>query len=179
MANAAERAAKEALDEHSPSRVFYGIGDYAGQGFVNALGDYVKKSYKAGSGMADSARLGLTNAISNIKSAIDTDIDTQPTIRPIIDLSDVESGANAISGMFGMSPSVGLLSNVGTISSMMNQNGQNGNDDVVSAINKLRKDLGNVGGTTYNVNGVTYDDGSNISEAVKSIVRAAKVERRI
>ena len=63
---------------------------------------------------------------------------------------------------------------------MMNQRNQNGvNSDVVSAINKLRKDLGNTrGGDTYNVNGVTYDDGSNISNAVKSIVRAARIERR-
>ena len=31
---------------------------------------------------------------------------------------------------------------------------QNGNDDVVSAIDKLRKDLGNVKGDTYNVGDV-------------------------
>ena len=50
---------------------------------------------------------------------------------------------------------------------------------VVSAINKLRKDIGNVGGTTNIVNGVTYDDGSNISNAVEAIVRAARIERRV
>ena len=62
---------------------------------------------------------------------------------------------------------------------MMNDNSQNGvNDDLVSAIDKLRKDIANINNTTYTINGVTYDDGSNISDAVKSIVRAAKVERR-
>ena len=58
----------------------------------------------------------------------------------------------------------------------MNQNGVN--DDVVYAINKLRKDLGNVGNTTYSINGITYDDGSNISDAIQTLVRAAIVERR-
>ena len=69
------------------------------------------------------------------------------------------------------------MSNVGSISMMMNR--QNGdNDDIISALNKLRGDLGNIGGDTYVIDGVTYDDGTNISEAVKTLVHAAKVERR-
>ena len=51
--------------------------------------------------------------------------------------------------------------------------------DVISAINELSKNLGNVGGDTYNINGVTYDDGSNITNAVQTIVRAATVGRRV
>ena len=35
----AVKAARKALDEHSPSKVFYGIGDYAVRGFANALTD--------------------------------------------------------------------------------------------------------------------------------------------
>ena len=57
------------------------------------------------------------------------------------------------------------------------QNGSNG--DVISAIKDLGSKLGNMSGNTYNVNGVTYDDGSNISDAVKALVHAARVERRI
>jgi hypothetical protein len=59
----------------------------------------------------------------------------------------------------------------------MIQNG--GNGDVISAIDKLRDSLGNIGGNTYNVNGVTYDDGSNVSNAVQSLIRAARIERRV
>jgi hypothetical protein len=76
--------------------------------------------------------------------------------------------------------SVGVMANVGAISAMMNQRSQNGaNADVVSAIDKLNKKMDNMGNTSYNINGVTYDDGSNISEAVKTIVRAARIERRV
>ena len=51
--------------------------------------------------------------------------------------------------------------------------------DIVSAIDKLRRDVNSSSGTTnYNINGVTYDDGSNISTAVGEIVRAARIERR-
>lgn len=179
MAKAAAQAAEKALDINSPSKVFYGIGAFAGEGFVNALGDYGSKSYNAGSVMADSARRGLSSAINSIKTMIDNGIDAQPTIRPVMDLSDVQSGANAISGMLNMGSSIGVSANVGAISTMMKSYSQNGgNSEVISAINKLRDSLSNTGNTTYTINGITYDDGSNIAEAVQSIVRAARVERR-
>ena len=41
-----------------------------------------------------------------------------------------------------------------------------------------RGDLGNIGGDTYVIDGVTYDDGTNVSDAVRTLVRAAKIERR-
>ena len=129
--------------------------------------------------MADTALEGTRRAISHLADYVNTDIDTQPTIRPVLDLSDIASGANAISGMFSMTPSVGVLANVGSISSMMNTNQNGANDDIISAINGLRGALGTNTGDTISVNGITYDDGSNIASAVKSLVRAARVERRI
>lgn len=179
MALAAKRAAEAALDINSPSKVFYQIGSYSGEGFVNALTDYSDKAYSASSRMANSARQGLQNSISSIRDAIESDIDSQPTIRPVLDLSDVQSGVSAISGMFNSRASLGVLTNVGSISTMMNRNSQNGrNGEVVSAIDKLRKDLGGNTGNSYTINGITYDDGSNVSQAVKELVKAARVERR-
>ena len=52
------------------------------------------------------------------------------------------------------------------------------NDDVVHAIDSLKKVISGNAGNSYTIDGITYDDGSNISNAVKSIIRAAKVERR-
>lgn len=179
MATAAANAAKKALDEHSPSKVFYGIGDFAGKGFVNALDDYGKKSYAAGSSIAKSARSGLQDAVARIKNLIEGNDDMQPTIRPVLDLRDVESGAGEISRLFGSGASVGVATNIGAIGGLMSRRNQAGNDEMISAINSLRRDLGKVGNTTYIIEGITYDDGSNISDAVKSIVRAARVERRI
>lgn len=178
MASAALAAAKAALLIKSPSRAFYEIGDFAGQGFVNALHDYAPISSREGYNMADSAREGLATAIKKVNDIINNDVGITPTIRPVLDLSDVTAGANNISNMLNLGSSIGVMSHVGAIGSMMNQNGQNGNADVVSAIDKLRKDLGNVGNTTYQVNGVTYDDGSNVSNAVGELIRAAKIERR-
>lgn len=179
MALAAKNAAEEALGINSPSKVFYQIGDYVGQGFTNALGDYDAKTFEAGASMADYARKGLSNAISRINDAISSDMDTQPTIRPVLDLSNVQTGAAAINGLFSNGVSVGAMSNVRSISSIMAGRNQNGsNADVISAINRLNDSLANAGGDSYSINGITYDDGSNISTAIKDIVREARMERR-
>ena len=178
MADAAAKAAKKALSIHSPSRVFYEIGAYTGQGFVNALHDYGNQAYKSGSGIAEQARKGMNAVVNKINDAINGDMDVQPTIRPLMDLSNIESGASAIANMFNSRHSIGVLSSVGAINSMMNQNGVNGESEIVSAIDKLRKDISNIGGPSYSIDKITYDDGSNIADAMKSIVRAATIERR-
>ena len=46
-------------------------------------------------------------------------------------------------------------------------------------LNKLGKKLDNVSGDSYTVNGVTYDDGSNVAQTVKALTREIKVRRRM
>lgn len=179
MASAALEAAEEVLDINSPSKEFGKVGKFSVAGFVNALVAGAKESFNAGSEMAGAAKDGLNSAIGKVLNVLDADMDMQPTIRPVLDLSGVNSGLNAIDGMFGDERSIGVMSNLRAISYAMNQNGQNGNSDVVSAIAKLGKQLGNIQGDTYHINGITYDDGSNITNAVEALVRAARVERRV
>lgn len=178
MAKAARDAANSVLQVSSPSRVGYATGNFFGVGFVNGIGDNIKKAFDASANMADYARKGLTNAVSKIKAVLDSGIDTQPTIRPVLDLTDVSNGAAAIGGMLSLNPSVGVLSNIRAINSGMNN--QNGvNSDIVSAIKDLKRSLDDAPrGDSYNVNGVTYDDGSNVSDAVQALIRAARIERR-
>ena len=179
MAAAASAAARANLAIHSPSRVFMKIGSYVPQGFAKGIKMYGGMVRSATGKMTDSAVDGTQKAVLRISDAFTNDIDTQPTIRPVLDLSDVKSGASAISGMLNGRQSISVMTKLGSISSSIENRSQNGNmDEVVSAINKLRKDLGNVGGTSYNINGVTYDDGSNITSAVETLIRAAKIERR-
>lgn len=176
MASAAKQAAKDELKEKSPSKEGYEIGDYFGVGFVNGIGNNVHTAFSVGAEMAKSAKNGLNATVDKLRKLIDTDMNLEPTIKPILDLSNIKSGAGSIGSMIG-NPSLEVMSNVGSISMMMNR--QNGvNDDVISALNKLRGDLGNIGGDTYIVNGLTYDDGTNVSDAVRTLVRAAKIERR-
>lgn len=179
MARSAANAAAKELDENSPSKVGYEIGDFFGIAFVNAIGDYATKAYSAGSDMASSAKAGLSNTISKIKDAVDSDIDVNPTIRPVLDLTNIKDGANAINGMLGLNPSIGTITNAGIINSMMNSKNQNGvNGDIISAINKLRDDLNNISRNTYSIGNINYEEGTDVADAIKTIVKAAIVERR-
>jgi hypothetical protein len=176
MAAAAAAAAKAELDEHSPSKVGYSIGNFFGVAFVNALDDMGDKAYKAGANIATLARGGLTLAADGVTDALSGDLN--PVITPIVDLSNVKTGLAAIDGMFNASPSVGTMSNLSAInSSMNNQNGTG--DDIVSAIEDLGRRIADVTGDTYNFNGFTYSEGSDVATALQTLVRAAKMERRI
>ena len=125
MAAAAVRAAEKELDINSPSKVSYGIGSFFGKGFVNALIDYTSKSYKAGSEIAKSAKNGLSNAISKITDVIEGDIDTQPTIRPVLDLSDVETGTSRLNTLFSRTQAMSISAGMGHTSGEEIQNGGN------------------------------------------------------
>ena len=170
-------AINKATDEHSPSKETFKTGKFFDQGFINGIKSLEDKIYSETYGVGDKARLGLGRAIRGVSNLISEGIDDEFTIRPVLDLSDVQSGAAAINGMLGV-PSVGVAANLNAISTGMRTYRQNGGDDVISAIDKLGKNLGNTTGDTYNINGITYDNGSEIQEAVSTLVRAARIERR-
>ena len=178
MGEKALKAARKAINSRSPSKEFMKLGRYSAEGFALGIDKNARLSVKSATRMSVSAMDSTKEAISKIGKLLDSDVDVQPTISPVVDLTNVEAGAGAINGLLGQDVMVGASANLSAINYGMSKNQNGVNDDVVSAINKLRKDLGNISGDTYQINGVTYDDGSNITDAVHTLVRAAKVERR-
>ena len=180
MAAAAASAAKEELDINSPSKVFRRIGMSVPEGFADGIDKLGKVVSNSSIAMARTAINSARGSLSRIADVINSDVDAQPTIRPVLDLSDIKSGAAAIGGILnGRTLSVNTeMAGVVSASMLDLQNGSD-SSDIVSAIKGLRKDIADMPRNSYNINGITYDDGSNITDAVKSIVRAARVERRI
>ena len=180
MAEAAIKAAREALKINSPSKVFKEIGSGIPEGFAMGIGMLNSTVKRSVSNMASTAITSTRTAMSTVLEALNSDMDAQPTIRPVVDLSDVRSGANAINGMLSGTQGVGVQANLNAINVAMNRKLQNGsNDDVISAINKLNDGLASNRGDTYNFGGITYDSGDEISNAVQTLVRAAKMGRRV
>lgn len=179
MAKDAEKAAREELQVHSPSKKLDKVGQYFGMGFANGIDKKSHLSVQAAKTMAASAIDSTKQTISRLGQMLAMDVDAQPTIRPVMDLSDINSGVATMNGMLAMNPSVGVMTNIGAINASM-RNRQNGNaNDVISAINTLGKTLGNTRGDTYIIDGITYDDGSGINDAVQTLIRAARIERRM
>ena len=180
MAQKAIDAANKTLDENSPSKVFIKIGGYVARGFGIGINRDSSVAEEAASSMASGAINKVRSAISDIGNMISNDIDSQPTIRPIVDLTDVKTGAAAASGMFDSLNTIGVRSNLNAITVAMNGKLQNGsNDDVISAINKLGTQLESSRGDTYNFGDFTYDDGSEVADAIGTLIRYAKIGRRV
>lgn len=129
MAAAAANAAKKELDEHSPSKVGYKIGDYFGVAFVNAISDYEDASYNAGRNVAYMAKNGLSSAVMRISDLIDSGIDTEPTIRPVLDLSDVENKAVRLNALLSRTQAVKAGAEITEYSHRNGRENQNGIKD--------------------------------------------------
>lgn len=123
MARAAAQAAEAELDINSPSKVGYRIGGFFGMGFVNSLIDYTDKSYDAGASVAKSAKEGLRNAVSKIGDFIENGIDSQPTIRPLLDLSDVTEGAGRLSALLSRNQAMKISAGMERDGASVVQNG--------------------------------------------------------
>lgn len=178
MANLVDQAVREKLGIESPSKAFKEIGGYVAKGFARGIENFSYLGTRAVESMSNNAIDATSKVLSSITAALTDDVNTQPMIRPVVDLSNVESSSDAISNMLAMDPTVSAFSNVRSISAMMNRNQNGANDDVVSAIKDLGKTIGKASGDTYQINGITYDSGSEVSEAIQTLIRASIIEGR-
>ena len=179
VASSAIAAAKSRLQIASPSKVFKKLGGYTGEGFLIGLESYADPVYKESHSMGAKAVEGMRSAVAGIGEVINSDMDFNPTISPVLDLDNVRSGAATLNNLFtdpGLEMS-GVLSATGRLFDARIQNGSF--DDVVKAVDRVRGKLGDLERPSYTVNGVTYDDGSNVASAVDSLTRAIRIERRV
>jgi hypothetical protein len=179
MAQAAEEAAKEELKINSPSKVFEKIGEGVPEGMSLGIENLSGLVENATSSLGDTAIGGLGDSLSGIGDMFGIDFDSEPTISPVLDLSSIESGIGDMNSMFASEQFAVDTSAIGSASSMMSgyQNGSS-NDEVVKTLEDLRTDLANMPRESVTIGGITYDDGANIIETIKDLVRVARVERR-
>ena len=135
-----------------------------------------KPSPRAGTKANGNALSGLKSATEDIVNAMSLSTEFQPTIRPILDLSDITSGGKRINSIFdGFSISTSFRL-AATSNSMFNANRSN----TISPLDILK----NISGTpktvnNYEINGISYDDGSTVANAVLQLINAVRVEERM
>lgn len=95
----------------SPSRVFKQIGRYVDEGFAIGVETYADTVSAATEDMAKQAIDGAQEGLSTDSDLISQIFDgSDPVIRPILDLSDIEAGSRMISGMFNRNQALALTS---------------------------------------------------------------------
>ena len=102
MASEALDAAMDFLGIASPSKEFHKLGVYSAQGYAGGMDDSSGLVEKSAENLGSSAMDTLRAAMLEIVTKMNEEgIDMNPTIRPVLDLSDIRAGANGISGLFG------------------------------------------------------------------------------
>lgn len=99
-AKKAVAAAKKELDEHSPSKVFFKIGENVDLGMVNGIRAYLGRIGDAGTSMGREAIDSMKSAIAHVSDIVNGEMDADPTIRPVLDLSNVQNGVGKINSLF-------------------------------------------------------------------------------
>ena len=157
---------------HDLQKAFFDLG------FANGIRNYAGAVYEESSGVAALAMEGVRKAADDVSGLLQGVGADHPVITPILDLSQIQNGASQIDGMLGTSPTIyGNFSAIATNADAIRA--QNSNADILSALENLGNSLGSSrSGDTYNVNGVTYDDGTNMANAVRAMIREARIERR-
>ena len=116
LADATNQGYNDNLDINSPSRVTRKSGGFAGQGFVLGVLDWLAKARQAGDAIGTTSVTAMGNALSAMADFLSVDIDLAPTIRPVLDLSEVQSGIQSIGNMFSATMGLDLSPMVARVS---------------------------------------------------------------
>lgn len=168
LANAASSAAKAALDIHSPSKVFGWIGEMTVDGFVNTVDGMATDVRKSGYGMAESVINGFNE--------LDMSSISDPSIRPVMDLSMVRRQASDLSSMLSTSTSP-IKADIDFIGRLDRQNGGNYQakmfNRLISATDKNAKELSDLRGDLSRYNDsiagqetAVYVDGKKLASTI-------------
>ena len=169
-----ERAGQQS---HSPSKLAEQSGVWVGEGLIIGVDSMGRKVYEAGESLGENVTSSLSSVISKASDLFEMSMDAEPVISPVVDLTNVKAASSSMSSMFS-DLSIGTNANLRAVDVMMSNRGQNGNSDVVAAINRLGKKLSNMGNTYNSIDGVTYDESSSVSNAIQTLTRAVVVEGR-
>lgn len=107
---------KAAFGIHSPSRVMYEIGDFLMQGLANGITDNTEQGIAAASTMATDTVDALSKGFGNTKDIWNNAFgeNADPTIRPVLDLSQVEEQAGRLDEILPKEEITGTLATTAT-----------------------------------------------------------------
>lgn len=99
LAAGALNAIARAQQSRSPAKKFIRQGEYGGMGYVIGLTEYADAASNAGSDLAMGSLNAMQDALKGVSDAIANDLDVDPTIRPVLDLSGIQNGIGKASDM--------------------------------------------------------------------------------
>ena len=168
---------KKVFDIHSPSRVFMKFGEYLDEGLAIGIRNYSGVAEDATENMSNNVIDNMSSVLSGLTSMFDEGFE-DPTIKPVLDLTDVTNGLGVMDDMLSSNRSIALsgyasqasnsISNQATMASMF--------DQLKATLGGTSRENQNgvVNNNTFNITG---DDPYEIANEVSRILQD-EVERR-
>lgn len=166
------KAASE-LDENSPSKVFYKMGEFVTIGLANGILSLAGMAEKATEDVGDTTMDSFQSVVKKINDSAFDDTNVNPVITPVLDLSNVESGLAQMDSMFGSRNTYDISERalnsfngaLGARNNMLNPEPNTYDDtNVVNAIGELRTDIDTMIGIVGSLG--FYVDGKQMATAI-------------
>lgn len=163
---------------NSPSKVYMSIGESIGEGLSMGIAKTSDEVTKAAVGLATVSEDAVKATMQSISKTITDDIDSAPTITPVLDLTNVRSGANFISS--ALNSSLGLYGS-GMAASITHTIQNGGKSDMEKSIDDLTDQIGVMTDTmnSRSLNNYINIDGSTDPEAfADGLIRSFRLNAR-
>lgn len=178
MAKSALNAAKKVLGINSPSKEFEDVGMYSDEGFSNGLKKFAGVVKNSAVDVGNTAVESIKSPMSKISDILNGDIDTEPTIRPVLDLSQISADSRYLNNMFGQRSVAiagvngGVINSdartLSAVASQMQRINNSGNTDIVKEITNLRGDISALADAFSNMQ-VTMDGNAVVGQLITRI----------
>ena len=133
VVDAAKNVVKKAADSvknflgiASPSKLYKSFGKYSDLGLAQGLIQFAGVVKNASTKVAKTAVDSMTDSIATINDIVNSNMDANPTIRPVLDLSSVQSGTSMISSMLNRNQALSIGASINAQEVSRSENSQNG-----------------------------------------------------
>ena len=187
VGDTAKKATKKSLEQRSPSKAYWRFGLNNNLGLSNGMMDNLSIVRKASSAVGTESINSLSNSMDKVSNILSLDIDPNPTISPVLDLSNIQNGSKLIDTM--LNPDMLSFGN-GINGSVSFRNYDKSapktpdtyNDsNVLSAIDNLNSNVGSLNNSMSNLK-VVMDSGEVVGviapKVDKNLGRVAALKER-
>lgn len=140
----------------SPSKEAMKYGQYFTEGFGIGISSYKGAIEAASEDVGDEALYGLTSYVGKVYDMLDSDMEFNPTITPVLDLSEIQNGVGMVDAMFSKQQAYAANMQVNGAIRARNESMR-----TVSSTDNSR----NFGGITFNI----YTQGTDANAIARQI----------
>jgi hypothetical protein len=144
---------RRSLGINSPSKEYEDVAKFSVLGLVRGIDKYSKEAEKASGELGTDTVKSISETIKAVSATFTDDLDTTPTIRPVLDLSNVYDGMGQLDTLFSTNQARIAASAYATnrsaddginrLQQVINASNDKMARDIVDAIRGTADDLGN------------------------------------